>query len=465
MQTLNIFLEKIKLASFGKNIFGNLVAGNFKNIESKDWENEILSFVKSDEVIFTIPNKIVIVQRLKVSSEIIKTALEKTILKRIQEKTGIVPEELIFSYERKGSEVLFFAVGKEELQDFFNKLKSKKIKSIIVIPKIFADFEVFKKGIAEDETTVYVEKEGSAIHFSFFDHFGPAAYFKKIGDLESTVEKTISDFENNENKKVKRIILGGSEVLSINLDYFSKKVGIWTTKAEKILEERIFERKLKINVRDESPVLFLTNFGAYFYILENQKINLFKNGQAEEKKEQVEELKMKTAPVIVKEFNQPSAKKVNKKFSFVIFTILILIAIIFFSWKFLGNRFESKDEVSNDQLEEIPTSTPTASNAATPTPKLEKSDLKIQVLNGSGQKGAASSLKKLLIENSYDNDIKTGNADNFKYTETVIEIKNEKKDYLTLLLDDLKNEYNISSDSAVLDESNDFDVVIIIGKS
>lgn len=461
MQTISIFLNKIKLASFGKNIFGKLTVRNFKNIDSQDWKNEVLDFLKSDEIALTIPNEITVVQRLKISPEIVGTALKQTILKKVRERTGILSEELIFSYERRGSGILFLAVEKEELRDFFSRLKSRKLKSALVIPKILADFEIFKKGIAEGETTVFVEKEGSIIHFSFFDHFGPAAYFKKTGNLENTAEETIGNFEKSENEKIKRIILGGSEVLNINLDYFSKRVGIWTTKAEKILQERIVEKNLKVDVRDESLVLFLANFGVYFYSLENQKLNLFKNGLSDDKKKQEKELEIKTTPVVIKEFSPPTLKssfpiKVSKKLFFVIFIVLILTTAVFVSWRFLAKKSENKNAEQNQNIQ-APTPTPT------PAPKLEKSELKIQVLNGSGQKGAASSLKKLLVESGYNSDIKTGNADNFAYEETVIEIKNEKKNYLNLLLDDLKSKYNISSDYEVLDEDSDFDAVIIIG--
>lgn len=462
MQTINISLSKIKSVIFGKNIFGRLTAGSFAAINTEAWENEAFGFLKSDEIVITLPNESSFVQKLRISQEIVGTALEKTVLKKAREQLGLPDEELSYCFERKGSEVLFYAAKKEQIEEI---LKSKKFKSLAIIPKILADFEVFKKGIAEDEITVYIELEKNNVHFSFFDHFGPVVYFIKTGDLEDEVIQTVADFEKRQDRKVKRIILGGSEAVNINLDYFSKKVSIWTTKAEKILQERVNEFDLKVNAKNESPVLFLTNFGAYFYSFKSQKLNLFKNNQPEEKKKQTAELKVKASPDVLREFNQPSAKfmfpkKISKKFLSAILVFLILIAILFFSWRFLTKKSEKESTVEQTKTIESPTPAPTQM----PTPKLEKSDLKIQVLNGSGKKGAASSLKKFLIEKGYDKDIDTANADAFNYEETIIKIKEDKKSYLSLLINDLKGEYRISSETAVLDGNSDFDAVIVVGK-
>ena len=43
-------------------------------------------------------------------------------------------------------------------------------------------------------------------------------------------------------------------------------------------------------------------------------------------------------------------------------------------------------------------------------------------------------------------------------------IKEEKEDYLDLLLEDLGEEYTVSSQTETLDEDSDFDAVITVGQ-
>ncbi len=110
-----------------------------------------------------------------------------------------------------------------------------------------------------------------------------------------------------------------------------------------------------------------------------------------------------------------------------------------------------------------PTETPTTPTPeASPTPQLERSDLSLEVLNGSGEPGAAGDAQAVLEDLGYEN-IEAGNADSYDYDQTEVSIKEGKKEYLQLLLNDLKEEYSISSESAYLEEDYDYDAQIIVG--
>ncbi len=109
---------------------------------------------------------------------------------------------------------------------------------------------------------------------------------------------------------------------------------------------------------------------------------------------------------------------------------------------------------------EIP---PTPMPEPTPTPELDRADLTIQVLNGSGAPGVAGTAEDLLLDLGYQ-EIDTGNADTYDYQQTEVSIKESKDEYLQMLLTDLKDEYTVSSESAYLDEDFDFDAQIIIGQ-
>jgi len=113
------------------------------------------------------------------------------------------------------------------------------------------------------------------------------------------------------------------------------------------------------------------------------------------------------------------------------------------------------------------TQAPTFSPIPTPedtTPVLERDILKVQVLNGSGTKGAASVVKDYLEGLGYK-DIDTGNAPSYDYDETVLQLKEDRKAYEDILVGDLSKEYKIAKEVDTLDGESDFDAVVIVGKN
>jgi len=99
----------------------------------------------------------------------------------------------------------------------------------------------------------------------------------------------------------------------------------------------------------------------------------------------------------------------------------------------------------------------------TPIPSIaiQKETYKIKVLNGSGTKGKASEVKDILKTNKYQ-DILTGNADNFDYTITEINIKKSKVEIRDYLLKEL-NDYVQIPKVGTIEETESADVIIIIG--
>ncbi|MGB9911357.1 MAG: LytR C-terminal domain-containing protein [Microgenomates group bacterium] len=109
------------------------------------------------------------------------------------------------------------------------------------------------------------------------------------------------------------------------------------------------------------------------------------------------------------------------------------------------------------EVEEELTSTPT------PTIVLDRKDLKIKILNGTGVPGSASKGAKFLEALGYSK-IDTGNADSFDYKETVIKIKEDKKEYLSLIKQDLAERYTLNEEEETLKEEENYDVIIILGE-
>ncbi len=113
----------------------------------------------------------------------------------------------------------------------------------------------------------------------------------------------------------------------------------------------------------------------------------------------------------------------------------------------------------------MPTPTPTpVKTTPTPTPQaLLRSSLSVQVLNGSGKVGVASKMKSLLESKGYTV-VGTGNADNYNYDKTQIVVKAARKDYITLLEDDLSGSYTLGTSAANLKDSTSYDTEVIVGK-
>jgi len=108
-----------------------------------------------------------------------------------------------------------------------------------------------------------------------------------------------------------------------------------------------------------------------------------------------------------------------------------------------------------------PTSTPTP--IVTPKPEVNKKELEVEILNGSGKAGIASILKTLLEEKGYTV-AGTGNAKNYEYAKTEIQVKADKEAFLSILQADLTGFYVIGSATATLKDSLPYNAVIIIGK-
>lgn len=94
---------------------------------------------------------------------------------------------------------------------------------------------------------------------------------------------------------------------------------------------------------------------------------------------------------------------------------------------------------------------------------LDRADLVVQILNGSGVPGLASKAQDFLTPLGYK-EIKIGNAKKYDYPETVIQIKEDKNAYLDMIKKDLSVKYTLAQKIETLSKDSEFDLVIILGK-
>lgn len=182
----------------------------------------------------------------------------------------------------------------------------------------------------------------------------------------------------------------------------------------------------------------------------------------------------------------PGGRKANKKLFVIIGIVVLLIVIVgsVFSFGKGGNTDQiaitpspsepSPTEEPSPTPEEDEETTPTPEATDTPTPEpttdpvdkvsgLDRSDLSIEIHNGSGVGGAASGASDILSALGYS--IKsTANADNFDYENTVIKVKSSSEKFLDLIKSDLAGSYTIGTTSADLSGSS-VDALVIIGKN
>ena len=102
-----------------------------------------------------------------------------------------------------------------------------------------------------------------------------------------------------------------------------------------------------------------------------------------------------------------------------------------------------------------------ATESAKPSSVINKADFKIQVLNGTGKVGAATSMRDFLVSKGYTV-VGVGNADSYNYQLTTVRIKESKKEVTEHLTKDLEERYAINVGSP-LSEGEQFDILIIVG--
>ncbi len=128
--------------------------------------------------------------------------------------------------------------------------------------------------------------------------------------------------------------------------------------------------------------------------------------------------------------------------------ILLVVGIVFFSYRLTSQR---------TQLSPSPTL------AATPTEKpIGRSQLTVEVQNGSGEAGLAGKGKKVLENLGYTT-VTTASADNYEYQGVTVKAKTAA--ISAFVVADIKETYkNASASSTLLDSASLVDAIVILGK-
>lgn len=137
-----------------------------------------------------------------------------------------------------------------------------------------------------------------------------------------------------------------------------------------------------------------------------------------------------------------------------------------------GKQFEIRNLPADDSASDMPlfpqntpkvTGSTPATITATPKVSADRSQMVLQVLNGSGAVGAASDIKSFLEGLGYKN-VAAGNANRSDYEDTKISIKDSKQALLLMLTADLSKQVSVSTEASTLSETSSYDAIVTLGK-
>lgn len=183
-------------------------------------------------------------------------------------------------------------------------------------------------------------------------------------------------------------------------------------------------------------------------------------------------------------FPSYTTRSSNRPRLLVVLVVIFLLLFVVFGGLFMLGAWQKKPE------EALPT--PTVAATATPLPtssasavltvrptgattptvgllsldkstNLDRSKLQVEVLNGSGETGAAGKVSTYLEELGYQI-LKIGNAEAFTYRNLTIQVKKDKGAYSALLKKDLQANPDFASVSASIIDDISSDAVVIVGK-
>lgn len=159
---------------------------------------------------------------------------------------------------------------------------------------------------------------------------------------------------------------------------------------------------------------------------------------------------------------QPVSGSPNKKknWTYLIGAILIIAALI-------GVIVYLRQPKSTEDTDTTITITETQDEEPEPTdaPKVDKESVKIQVINGTGTPGQAGTAVDALTAAGYSEDnIETGNAEEFADTPTTIQAKAGFESVAEDIMDTLESDFDdVEIDTEELDEDSEYDIIIVTG--
>lgn len=411
--------------------------------------------IKEKAVTLIVPQSFFRFVRTEIPSDLALNAVNSFVQEKLKGAYDDLNGDYTFGYQlidnNNQKQVNAYAISQENLNILEDTLGLLELNLVRVIPDTLAYFKLIEKTLRKDkrENIFFAHTDSQNIYGYLFDTLGYSGderwqvALTEKSNQEAIFKEKAMELEKS-GKKLNRLILSGPSSEKIRQDTFTKNTGVWTNPLKRIIGN-FYQDYLKILIPQNKPLSILNYdicFGGFIFANENQKFwNKAKNN----------DYSKKALPKI-------SIKK-EYVIAFVSFVLSFLLAIL------LSNLNINFKLPQIPKLSPIVKQTPTPQiikPTSTPTPTINKSLVKVKILNGSGIAGKASELKTIFSDAGYQ-DIVTDNADNFDYKISEIQIKKNQSQLSATILADLKK-YITSPTQTILANTETADVVVIIGE-
>lgn len=486
MMYLYLGKNTIKVLAMSKTLLGQFNISHFAKTHSSDFIKEgkpqstdlIASAIKeavtqakpeaisTKDVTLILPQEAFAFGRYEVPTDISDSAIEPFIKDKVRNDLKISLDDTYHDYivnKKDGkSTIFFYAIDKATFETLSSTMQLVQLKIGRIVPETLSYYTLFEKTLRKDklEHILYATYNEDSSSAYLYDTHGLVKddKFYITGKVKDELKKLVSGFDK-EGTKINRLILSGTQSKTVRQDLFTKDVGAWTNPLEKIIDN-FYKDYVKMIIPDKEAGISLLEydmcFGAYIFAQEHASFTLTQQPMA------IGSSKMKL-PKIGMNFGFIGAIFNVKTLGIFAVSFVLSFGIIFGLSQFTDTPLITDLSFggSEKKVEEEATPTPEPTAEPSPTPSVNREDLAVRILNGSGTPGKAGEMQDILTEAGYTETV-TGNADSFDYETTEIQLKEEVEDALSLLQDDLSDYIDIT-DAETLDADDDADVVIIIG--
>lgn len=401
--------------------------------------------------------------RTEVPTDIAPAAIQSFIRDKARTALNIDVDATINDYIMEESAdqkvISFYSLSAETYAKIQEVCSLLEIKLASIVPETLCYFKLFKKTLRKDkkEVILYARYDKEQIKGYFYDSFGllTSDTWEENLTSKATVEQLLKEQAEKyekEGKKINRLILSGEESENVRQDTFTKEIGVWTNPLKRIIPNFYDEYLKMLVVTPPAPFPVLTYdacLGAFIMFEANKNFTFLRPAA---KKSQRSRPSFSLSGMPVKEF--------------IIFLLSFGLSFAVFIAASRGSisklSFPKSFSIPFAQTKPSATPTPTpVKPTVTPTVAITKDEIKLKVLNGSGTAGKATEVKNILAKKGYG-EILTGNADNFDYTTTEIQVKKTKPGLGEMIKNDIKaNTTKVKI--TILNEDSAADAVVIFG--
>ena len=411
-------------------------------------------------------------------------------------------------------QILYTALPLSKIKTYAQLLGNCGLKLSFMSSTAFSIYALLKPLVTDADKLVYAIYDHT-LKFILMDSEGPIEIIDKkttaktlLSDIKSAFKKIKTDLPGSNFK----FIIGGEKSLELNTESITEGLEIQVQKISGMMDSILMQQKIKIDTGGvpafyfdkvlglfnlskmsevpnfavdlknilESPVITPPSASGHIpqetgevnqvaEIKEINEDNKIESDQkthvrmeVEEKTEEISATPVNSIDENIVEYKNTDISTNGKNRSFMVFLFLAVALILFGGFLIIGQSSFNLPFTTKPSPTPTIVLSPTLSPTPTIDPTLKKSEIKLSVLNGTDKPGFAKENSDKLKEAGFEN-ITVGNADRDDYESTVIRIKDSKKNYLPLLIADLKDSFDTST-IETLPEDSASDVVIVLGQ-